>query len=207
MKVTEVKHPILRHKLTLLRDKDTDPGNFRRVMGEMSRLLAYEVMRDLETKFVEVETPLEKTKSEVIGEDLIVVSILRAGNGMLDGVLQMLPFARAGHIGMYRDKFIKTTVEYYFKLPENVKGKRILVLDPMLATAGTVTAAIDRLKQYDVGQIRFACIVASPAGIERLNKEHPDVDIFCLSVERTLDEHNYILPGLGDAGDRLFGTV
>lgn len=205
-KLTEIKHPILQHKLTILRNKDTLPAGFRAVMNEISGLLAYEATKDLGLKEIEIETPMERTKSPVIGEDLIVVSVMRAGIGMLNGVLEMLPFARAGHIGMYRDSFIHATVEYYFKIPDDSKGKRILLVDPMLATAGTAVAAIKRLKQYEVGEIRFCCIVASPEGVRELHDHHPDVSLYCLSVDRELNAKNYILPGLGDAGDRLYGT-
>mgnify|MGYP003393921593 CR=1 FL=1 len=197
---------MLQHKLTILRDKNIQPSGFRAVMHEISGLIAYEATRDLNLKEVEVETPMERTRSGVIGEDLIVVSVMRAGIGMQGGVLDMLPFARAGHIGMYRDSFIKATVEYYFKIPDDSKGKRILLVDPMLATAGTAVAAISRLKQYEVGEIRFCCIVASPEGVKELQEHHPDVAIYCLSIDRCLNEKNYILPGLGDAGDRLYGT-
>lgn len=204
--VTEIKHPILQHKLTILRDKNTLPSGFRAVMNEISGLLAYEATKDLALKQIEIETPMERTKSPIVGEDLIIVSVMRAGVGMLTGALDMLPFARAGHIGMYRDSFIHATVEYYFKIPEDSRGKRILLVDPMLATAGTAAAAIKRLKQYEVGPIRFCCIVASPEGIRELQAHHPDVPIYCLSIDRCLNEKNYILPGLGDAGDRLYGT-
>lgn len=204
--VVEISHPILEHKLTMLRDRNTTHSGFRAVVGEVSRLLAYEATRDLALREHPIETPLEPTIGKSIGEDLIVVSVMRAGLGMLDSVLGMLPFARAGHIGMYRDSFIHATVEYYFKIPEDAKGKRIMLVDPMLATAGTAVAAIDRLKQYEVGAIRFVCIVASPEGIRELQENHPDVSIYCLKIDRQLNEKNYILPGLGDAGDRLYGT-
>ncbi len=201
-----LEHPLLQHNLTKLRDVETPPVEFRHVMEQLSALLAYEMTRDLELSHCEVETPLEQTRGALVSDDLVIVSILRAGNGMLDGLLKMLPFSRVGHIGIYRDKFIGNTVEYYFRLPEKVKGKKILLADPLIATGNTAVAAIDRLKEYAVGDIRFVSILASPEGVSNLRKHHPDVEIFTLSLERELTEKGYILPGLGDAGDRLYGT-
>jgi uracil phosphoribosyltransferase len=176
-------------------------------MEELSQLLAYEATRDLGTKRTKVETPLETTDTEMISEELVVVAIMRAGNGMLSGMLRILPFATVGHIGIYRDRFIKSTVEYYLRLPKNVEKKRVLILDPLLATGDTACAAIDRLKEYNVGAIRYVCLLASPEGIKNLKSHHPDVEIYTMSVERQLDERGYLLPGLGDAGDRLYDTV
>jgi uracil phosphoribosyltransferase len=202
-----VHHPVLTHKLTVMRDKKVSPLSFRMIMEEISQFLAYEATRDLKTSPTTVETPMEVAKGELVSEPVILVSIMRAGNGMLGGMMRILPFASVGHIGIYRDKFIKNTVEYYFRLPKNVHGKRVLLLDPLLATADTACAAIDRLKQYEVGPIRFVCMLASPEGIRKLKEYHPDVEIFTVSVERQIDENGYILPGLGDAGDRLYESI
>ena len=204
---TILKHPLLQHNLTKLRDVRTPPVEFRRVMEQLSSLLAYEMTRDLEVSECGVETPLEKTTGLSVSDDIVIVSILRAGNGMLDGLLRMLPFSGVGHIGIYRDKFIGNTVEYYFRLPEKVKGKKILLTDPLIATGDTALAAIERLKEYEVGAIRFVSILASPQGVKKLKENHPDVEIYTLSLERELTDKGYILPGLGDAGDRLYGTV
>ena len=204
--VTVIDHPVLQHKLGYLRDKRTNSYEFRNIMKEVSRYLAYLATSDLEMKESEIETPLVTTKVQRRSKPPVVVSIMRAGNGMLDGVLMTLPFASAGHIGIYRDKFINTTVEYYFKLPENSKGRMILLADPMVATADTAIAAITRLKQYGVGPIRMLCILASETGLTQLLEAHPDVEIFTLSVEKEMNEKGYLLPGLGDAGDRLYQT-
>ena len=201
-----LNHPILQHNLTKLRDKETRPVDFRRVMDQLSALLAYEITRDLSVSPKAIETPLEKTESPVVSDDLVIVSIMRAGNGMLEGLLRMLPFSRVGHIGIYRDKFIGNTVEYYFRLPDQVKGRKILLADPLIATGDTAVASIDRLKEYGVGDIRFVSLLASPDGLAHLYKHHPDVEVYTLSVERELTTGGYILPGLGDAGDRLYGT-
>lgn len=202
-----ITHPVVRHKLTMLRDMRTTPLSFRLITEEIAQFLAYEATQDLKTTTAEVETPLEKAMFDVVGEELVLVSVMRAGLGMLSGMLRILPFATVGHIGIYRDKFIEATVEYYLRLPKNVKGKRVLVLDPLLATADTACAAIDRLKEYEVGPIRFVCFLASPQGLKRLAEVHPDVEVYTCSIERGLNEKGYLLPGLGDAGDRLFDTV
>src|SRR3954468_8793780 len=202
-----VSHPVVKHKLSLLRDKKTTALSFRLIMEELSQLLAYEATRDLGTRRANVETPMETAECEIISEELVVVAIMRAGNGMLSGMLRILPFATVGHIGIYRDRFIKSTVEYYLRLPKNVEGKRVLILDPLLATGDTACAAIERLKEYGVGQIRYVCLLASPEGIKNLKAHHPDIEIYTMSVERQLDERGYLLPGLGDAGDRLYDTV
>jgi uracil phosphoribosyltransferase len=203
-----VDHPVLRHHLTRLRQTDTQSPEFRLVLGELSRHLVYEATRDLHTKLAVINTPMEHGVSEpVIADDLIVVSIMRAGNGMLDAVMNTLPFARVGHIGIYRDKFIHSTVEYFFRIPKDSAGSRVLVLDPMLATGDTAVAALQRLKEYGVGPISYVCILAAPEGIARLQAAHPDVTIYTSAVDRQLNERGYILPGLGDAGDRLYGTV
>ena len=202
-----VKHPVLQHKLTHLRKVDTRPAEFRRILEEISCLLAYEVTRDLRLRDESISTPLEKAPCPVIDEDLILVSIQRAGSGMLAGALQTLPFARVGHIGIYRDKFIHNTVEYYFRIPNNSEGKKCIVVDPLLATGDTAVAALDRLKEYGSGPITWVSIVSAPEGLARVKEAHPDVVVYTLSVDRQLNEKGYILPGLGDAGDRLFGTL
>ncbi|MBT6180064.1 MAG: uracil phosphoribosyltransferase [Deltaproteobacteria bacterium] len=202
-----LNHPILQHNLTKLRNRETKPVDFRRVMDQLSALLAYEITRDISVSQEPVTTPLEETKGAVVSDDLVIVSIMRAGNGMLDGLLRMLPFSRVGHIGIYRDKFIGNTVEYYFRLPDEVKGRKILLADPLIATGDTAVASIDRLKEYGVESIRFVSLLASPEGLAHLYDHHPDVEVYTLSVERELSSDGYILPGLGDAGDRLYGTA
>jgi len=204
--VTVVSHPVLQHKLSRLRKTETGPAEFRMLLDEISCLVAYEATKDLSTEKISISTPLEKMKSEMITEKLLVVSIMRAGNGMLGGMLEMLPFARVGHIGIYRDKFIKNTVEYYFRIPSDISGHKTLIVDPLLATGDTAVAAVDRLKEYSVGEITFVSILAAPEGILKLKNFHPDVKILTLSVERELNDKGYILPGIGDAGDRLFNT-
>lgn len=203
----ELNHPVLQHKLAKLRDIHTDSIGFRGIMNELGTFLAYEATKELHTEDFEVQTPLQKTIVKRPKQYPMVVSILRAGNGMLDGVLQTLPFSPAGHIGIYRDKFINNTVEYYFKLPENHAGRDVLLIDPMVATADTAIACIDRLKKYQVGKIKFLCVLVSPEGLERLNYFHPDVQIICIKKEDGLNDKGYILPGIGDAGDRLYNTI
>ena len=202
-----LQHPVLQHHLSTLRKKETRPTEFRRLMAEMSKLMAFEVTRDHSLQTLSIETPFETMDAPFLEQRMVVVSIMRAGNGMLDGVLQVLPNAGAGHIGIYRDKFVKSTIEYYFRLPNDVEGKSVLLLDPLLASGNTAVAAISRLKQYGVGPICFVCFLAAPEGIQAVREEHPDTPIYCLSVERQLNEKGYILPGLGDAGDRLYNTV
>jgi len=203
-KLTVIDHPILNHKLSILRDKNTGSMGFRSIMNQIGRFLAYEACREMETEQFEIETPLMKTKCSRPTDYPIIVSIMRAGNGMLHGILEALPFATAGHIGIYRDKFIDNTVEYYFKLPKDCKGKSIIMVDPMLATADTAIASIDRLKQYEVGKITMLSVLVSPEGVDRLHHFHPEVDIVCLSKEEGMNEKGYLLPGMGDAGDRLY---
>lgn len=205
--VTVIEHPLLKHKLGYLRDKNTNSNEFRELVKEISRILAYEAMRDWKlTENVSIETPIAKTTTARIIHPPVVVSIMRAGNGMLDAVLSMIPISSAGYIGIYRDKFIHNTVEYYFKMPENIKGKDILLCDPLIATADTIVAAIDRLKQYDVGKIKVLSILASRIGLEKVLHFHPEVEIFTVNVEQEINESGYLVPGLGDAGDRLFQT-
>lgn len=204
---TVISHPVVKHKLSVLRDKRTSSMSFRLIVEEISQLLAYEVSRDLALTKGRVETPLEIADTETVSEELVLVAIMRAGNGMLSGMTRILPFATVGHIGIYRDRFIKSTVEYYLRLPKNVKGKKVLLLDPLLATGDTACAAIDRLKEYEVGKIRYVCFLAAQEGINKVHELHPDVEIFTLNVERGLNESGYLLPGLGDAGDRLYETI
>lgn len=199
-------HPILRHSLSALRDRRTEPLAFRRTLREIATFLAYEATRDLATGSTEIETPLARTSAEIIVEAPVVVSIMRAGNGMLDGVLTVMPFAAAGHIGIYRDKFINNTVEYYLKLPEDAKGRRVYVIDPLLATGDTAVACVDRLGQYEVGAIAFLCVLCSVAGLKKLFHFHPDVKVYTLAVEPEMNDLGYLVPGLGDVGDRLYGT-
>lgn len=205
--LTELDHPLLRHKLGYLRDKNTNSSDFRNITTEISKLLAYEAMKDWkDVDAVRVETPIAPTKVDRIINPPVAVAILRAGNGMLDGVLSMIPIASAGYIGIYRDKFIQNTVEYYFKLPADVKGREILLCDPLIATADTMIAAIDRLKSYHVGPIKVLSILASDHALKRLEYFHPDVKVFALNVEKEMTENGYLVPGLGDAGDRLYQT-
>jgi uracil phosphoribosyltransferase len=202
-----VRHPVLSHMLTQLRKSSTNPPEFRSIIRELSRLLAYEMTRTLGVNKEGIETPFEKMEAPVVVEKILLLPIQRAGNGMLDGMLQILPFASVGHIGIYRDKFIKKTVEYYFRIPSHCEGRRTFIIDPLLATGDTAVAAIDRLKEFEVGDISFVCLLAAPEGIIKLKNAHPDVQIFTLSIERELDAKGYIRPGLGDAGDRLYDTA
>jgi uracil phosphoribosyltransferase len=202
-----LKHPLAQDKLTRLRDKATQPERFRRLVMELAEMLVIEATRDLKTKDVEVETPLVKTRGPRISEKVTLVPVMRAGLAMLEGAHRVFSSAAVGHIGIYRDKFVRNTVEYYFRLPPDVKGHRILLLDPMLATGDTASAAISRLKECGVGQIQFLSLLASKPGLKRLKKDHPDVVVWTLSEEPELNDHDYILPGIGDAGDRIYGTV
>jgi uracil phosphoribosyltransferase len=202
-----VSHPLVQHKLTLMRDKTVSIKGFRQLLNEIGMLLAYEVTRDLPLEMVEVETPLAKTMAPAIsGKKLVFAPILRAGVGFLDGMLNLVPSARVAHIGLYRDPQTLEAVEYYFKAPADVAERLVIVMDPMLATANSAVAAIDRLKRRGVREVRFVCLLAAPEGIERLTKAHPDVQIWTAAVDERLNEHGYIIPGLGDAGDRMFGT-
>ena len=206
-KVTVLSHPLLKHKLGYLRDKNTSSGEFRELVKEISRILAHEVMRDWdEMVTLAIETPIAPAKVERIKNPPVVVSIMRAGNGMLDPVLSMIPFASAGFIGIYRDKFVHTTVEYYFKMPADIKGKMAILCDPLVATADTMIAAIDRLKSYEVKKIRILSILISEVALQRIQQLHPDVEIFTLNIEKEINDLGYLVPGLGDAGDRLYQT-
>ncbi len=210
MKQTSVQvidHPLLKHKLGYLRDKTTSSSEFRDLMKEISRILAHEVMRDWkDMRSVEIETPIAKTQVERIQNAPVVVSIMRAGNGMLDAVLSMIPFASVGFIGIYRDKFIHNTVEYYFKMPVDIKGKMTIICDPLVSTADTMIAAIDRLKSYEVKEIKILTILVSDVAIQRIHHLHPDVKILTLNIEKEINDLGYLVPGLGDAGDRLYQT-
>jgi uracil phosphoribosyltransferase len=202
-----IDHPLLSHQLTCLRSYKTKPPEFREIMGEISRILAYEAIRDLKINKVEVQTPLEESNGFEVSENVVVVSILRSGNVMGESLLKLLPFASMGHIGIYRDKFIHNTVEYYFRLPPSVKGSRILLLDPLCATGDTAVASLDRLKDYEVGEISLLSILISEEARQKLQEKHPEVKIYALSRERALSSDGYLLPGIGDAGDRLYGTA
>ena len=200
-------HPLIQHKLTLLRDKRTGSKEFREMIAEVSMLMCYEATRDLPLKEVEIETPMTMTKSNVIsGRKLAFVPILRAGLGMVDGVLEMIPAAKVGHIGIYRDPEFHKPVDYYCKLPKDIASRHVIVLDPMLATGGSAVEAISLLKKEGVQNIKFMCIIAAPEGLDALTSAHPDVQVYCAALDEKLDENKYILPGLGDAGDRIFGT-
>ena len=206
-KVTEIKHPLISHKLSMIRDKNTGAKNFRELVEEVSMLMAYEATRDLQTKEVEIETPICKTKCCVLaGKKVAVVPILRAGLGMVNGIINLIPAAKIGHIGLYRDEETLKPVEYFCKLPQDIAQRDVIVVDPMLATGGSAADAITLLKKIGAGKIRLMCLIASPEGIETVKEIHPDIDIYIASIDEKLNEHGYIVPGLGDAGDRLFGT-
>ena len=202
-----ITHPLVQHKLTLMRKKEASTNSFRRLLNELSMLMAYEVTRDMATQEVEIETPLEKMKgTEIDGKKLVLVSILRAGTGILDGMLTVVPGARVGHIGLYRDPKTLQAVEYYFKMPQEMSERDVIVVDPMLATGNSAVAAIDRVKKLSPKSIKFLCLLTCPEGIATMKKAHPDVAIYTAAIDRQLNDHGYILPGLGDAGDRIFGT-
>ena len=205
--VTEFTHPLIMHKISLIRDKNCGTREFRTVIGEIATLMGYEILRDLETELVEIETPMEKAMVPMIkGKKLAVVPILRAGLGMVDGILSLVPTAKVGHVGMYRDEETLQPKEYYCKLPEDIDQRLVLIVDPMLATGRSADAAIEFVKKQGAKQIKFASIIAAPEGIKMLTEKHPDIQIYCGSIDRQLNENGYILPGLGDAGDRIFGT-
>jgi uracil phosphoribosyltransferase len=202
-----IDHPLVQHKLTLMRKKDASTNTFRRLLNELASLMAYEVTRDMPLQDVQIETPLETMTGKMIdGKKLVFVSILRAGNGILEGMLNVVPGARVGHVGLYRDPKTLTAVEYYFKMPQDMQERDIVVVDPMLATGNSAIAAVDRLKELNPKSIKFVCLLTCPEGIAAMQKAHPDVDIFTAAIDRQLNDHGYILPGLGDAGDRIFGT-
>jgi uracil phosphoribosyltransferase len=202
-----VNHPLVQHKLTLMRKKEASTNTFRRLLNEISMLMAYEVTADMPMQEVEIETPMEKTIGKVIdGKKLVFVSILRAGNGILEGMLSVVPGARVGHIGLYRDPQTLKAVEYYFKMPQDMGQRDIIVVDPMLASGNSAIAAVTRLKELEPKSIKFVCLVGCPEGVNAMQKAHPDVPIYAAAIDRQLNEHGYIMPGLGDAGDRIFGT-
>jgi uracil phosphoribosyltransferase len=205
--LTILNHPLLKHKLGHLRDKNTSSAEFRRLVDEISRVLAHEAMRDWsEMTTVDIETPIAKAKAERITNSPVVVSVMRAGNGMLDAVLSVIPFASAGFIGIYRDKFIHNTVEYYFKMPVDIQGRTAILCDPLVSTADTMIAAIDRLKSYEVKKIKVLTILVSKIALDRIAEFHPDVELYTLNVETEVNDLGYLVPGLGDAGDRLYQT-
>ena len=202
-----ITHPLLQHKLTFLRREETSTAGFRRLVKEISQMLAYEVTRDLPTENMRIKTPITEFDSPIIsGKKQCIVSILRAGNGMLDGMLELLPAARVGHIGLYRDPETLEPVEYYFKAPEDIAERLVIVVDPMLATGNSAVAAISRLKEYGVTSQKFVCLLAAPEGVRNLLNHHPEVGITTAALDEKLNDHGYIVPGLGDAGDRIFGT-
>jgi len=206
-KVTQIAHPLVLHKLTLIRNKETGSKDFRDLVEEVAMLMAYEVTRDFQLEEVEIETPVCKAKCKVLsGKKVAIVPILRAGLGMVDGVLKLIPAAKVGHIGLYRDEITLKPVEYFCKLPQDIGDRDVIVTDPMLATGGSATDAINLLKIRGAKNIRLMCLIAAPEGIKMVMDAHPDVDIYVAAIDQKLNEHGYIVPGLGDAGDRLFGT-
>ncbi len=205
--VHHIRHPLVQHKLTLMRRKDASTNTFRHLLNELSALMAYEITRDMPVQDIEIETPLETTTGQVIdGKKLVLVSILRAGTGILDGMLSVVPDARVGHVGLYRDPKTLQAVEYYFKMPSQMEERDAILVDPMLATGNSAVAAIDKVKALNPRSIKFCCLLTCPEGIATVHKAHPDVPIYTAAIDRCLNDHGYILPGLGDAGDRIFGT-
>lgn len=206
-KVTILNHPLIQHKTTILRQKTTSDKEFRESVEEITMLMCYEALRDLPLEEIEIETPIKKTRQKVLkGKKLAIVPILRAGLGMVNGMLQLVPSAKVGHIGMYRDEETLQPHEYYCKLPADIDDRLIVVVDPMLATGGSACDAITQIKSYGGKNIKFLCLIAAPEGVKALSETHPDVDIYCANVDECLNENGYIVPGLGDAGDRIFGT-
>ena len=206
--VHHIQHPLIQHKLTLMRNREASTSSFRRLLNELSALMAYEITRDMPMQEIEVETPLEKTTGKVIdGKKLALISILRAGNGLLDGMLSVVPGARVGHVGLYRDPKTLLAIEYYFKMPTHMEERDAIVVDPMLATGNSAVMALDRIKVLKPRSIKFVCLLTCPEGIATLHKAHPDVPIYTAAIDRGLNEKGYIVPGLGDAGDRIFGTL
>ncbi|MFK8035177.1 MAG: uracil phosphoribosyltransferase [Hyphomicrobiales bacterium] len=204
---TIVDHPLIQHKLTIMRDKETSTASFRRLLREISLLLCYEVTRDLTLTTQRIETPMEEMDAPILeGKKLVFASILRAGNGLLEGMLDLVPAARVAHVGLYRDHETLEPVEYYFKAPEHLEDRLVIVVDPMLATSNSATAAIDKLKERGAKNIRFLCLLAAPEGVKKFRESQPDVPIYTAALDERLNEKGYILPGLGDAGDRMYGT-
>ena len=207
MKVNELNHPLVSHKLTILRNKETGTKEFREIIGELSMILCYEAMKDAKLESKEFETPICAITGKNLNEDnYAFIPILRAGTGMLDGLIKVMPNAKIGHIGMYRDEETLKPVKYYYKTPKDLSKREVIVLDPMLATGGSGCDAITMLKEDGATKIKFLCIIAAPEGIKKMQEIHPDVEIFCAAIDEKLNEHGYIVPGLGDAGDRIFGT-
>ncbi|MEX0955204.1 MAG: uracil phosphoribosyltransferase [Rhizobiaceae bacterium] len=205
--VTVVDHPLVQHKLTIMRNKATSTASFRRLLREISLLLCYEVTRDLELTTTMIDTPLEPMDAPILeGKKLVFASVLRAGNGLLDGMLDLVPAARVAHVGLYRDPDTLQAVEYFFKAPADLENRLVIVVDPMLATGNSSIAAVDKLKERGATNLRFLCLLAAPEGIARFTKAHPDVPVFTASIDSHLNDHGYIVPGLGDAGDRMYGT-
>lgn len=206
--VTLIEHPLVQHKLTLMRQVETNTQDFRRLLKEISLLLAYEVTRDLPLRYQTIQTPICPMEAPMLASDkkMVIVSILRAGQGLLDGMIELIPTAKVGHIGLYREPQTLTIVEYYLKLPIDVEHREMLIVDPMLATGNSAVAAVDRLKEFNPSLIKFVCLLASPEGIQHLHEQHPDVQLYTAAIDQGLDKHGYIIPGLGDAGDRLYGT-
>ena len=206
-KIMVFNHPLIQHKVSMMRDKNTTSKEFRDLAREVAMLMAFEVTRDLPTKEVEIETPICKTTVEMLaGMDVAIIPILRAGLGFVDGMLEIIPNAKVGHVGLYRDPDTHEPVEYYCKLPEDIDKRRVIIVDPMLATGGSAVAAVDFVKSRGANDVCFMCLIAAPEGIEALTTAHPDVDIYIAAKDKCLNEHAYIVPGLGDAGDRIFGT-
>jgi uracil phosphoribosyltransferase len=202
-----IEHPLILHKLTLMRNKETSTSSFRALLEEISMLLGYEVTRDMPLEWRDIETPLAKMRAPVVaGKKVVIISVLRAGTGMLDGILKVLPSARVGHIGLYRDPKTLVPVEYYFKAPQDMVDRDVIIVDPMLATGNSAVAAVDRVKQMRPKTIKYVCLLAAPEGVRTFHEHHPDVPVYTPAIDERLDEHGYILPGLGDAGNRLYGT-
>lgn len=208
LKINIINHPLIQHKLTLMRRKETGSKDFRQLLDEISMLMAYEVTRDFPTKDIEIETPIAKCNAKVLaGKKVAIVPILRAGLGMVNGIINLIPAAKIGHIGMYRDEKTLEPVEYFYKMPKDISERLLLVVDPMLATGGSAVAAMDMLKKRGAKSLIFMCLISAPEGIKLFNEKHPDVPIYTACVDDHLNEHGYIVPGIGDAGDRIFGTI
>ncbi len=208
-KVTVIDHPLIQHKLTLMRQTQTSTAKFRQLLKEIGMLLAYEVTRDLPLKYELIETPIAKMNAPMLAAEkkMVIVSIMRAGQGLLESILELMPSARVGHIGLYRDPTTHMAIEYYFKVPQDIEHRDVLIVDPMLATGNSAVAAVDRLKEVNPKSIKFLCLLAAPEGIEHFHQQHPDVQIYTAAIDERLDDRGYIVPGLGDAGDRLYGTM
>lgn len=207
-KVIVIDHPLVQHKLTIMRQTKISTAKFRQLLKEMGSLLAYEVTRDLPLKYEKIQTPISSMIAPMLAAEkkMVIVSIMRAGQGILDGILELIPSARVGHIGLYRDPTTLVAIEYYFKVPHDIEQRDVLIVDPMLATGNSAVAAVDRLKEVNSASIKFLCLLAAPEGIKHFHEQHPDVPIYTAAIDECLNEHGYIVPGLGDAGDRLYGT-